>query len=91
MIGNTLTGDVITCTAGPDDVIVAIHPNKFFITAESTNSVGATFFLDVMYSIEPTGKLCNNANICSDGGASMNAIIEAQQEIEEEQNQEGNA
>jgi hypothetical protein len=54
-IGTSQFDRVVTCAVGPDDVIVAIHPNKFFITAESTNSVGSTFFLDMKYETSPTG------------------------------------
>jgi hypothetical protein len=89
-IGTSHYNSVVTCTVGPDDVIVAVHPNKFFITAESTNSVGSTFFLEMMYATTPTGAFYNNARACSDGGLSVMSIDstpETQQTEEEPKDQ----
>jgi len=74
-IGNRIVSEkLIHCGAVAGDVLVAIHPNKFFVSFKSTDSNNSVFFSQSKYSPKPIGKRFMNEGRCDDKGASVALI-----------------
>lgn len=63
--------NIVTCNVNSDDVFVAIHPAKFFVTFRSTAANASIFYIQAKYSTKPIGKSFVNERQCSDKGQSV--------------------
>ena len=75
MIGSSLVDpNLITCEAQPGDMLAAVYPAKFFVTFESTQSNGSNFLFVAKYRSSSDGVAIDNAQRCSDKGASVTTV-----------------
>lgn len=64
----------IVCNVQTGSVVVARHPQKFFITFQASESDGTLFFFTAYYSKAPTQDLYINAQSCDDKGKSVSDL-----------------
>ncbi len=62
------------CNVQTDSVIVARHPQKFFIAFQASESDATLFFFTAYYSKAPTQDLYINAQSCDDKGKSVSDL-----------------
>lgn len=78
-IAESTNGDLIYCDQKPGDVIVAVHPQKFFVSFIGDDTNGSKFFLNAWYDTQPTPNTpFVNSVRCADNGRSV-AFLSAQQ------------